>query len=249
VRIAGNAAGDAMVLWAERYNDQSDIFACRYSADEGWEEPILIGNALEHLGSDIVVDAFGNAFAVWMTTSTSAHCPSGKCGIWTNHYRVGEGWQTAQRIHDGWTFDDNKDLSVAIDSEGNVIAVWKQVDTLLGGEIILGSRYVLGAYWTQLEEVASFTHATAPHVAVDLNGEAAVVFRVSSETTNDVRTSRFINEIGWETEIIHSESYTGFNPLPMAKHTIDPLGRVTVIWPNHNLEPTEHWTISALRFE
>ncbi|MBN1653898.1 MAG: hypothetical protein JXA30_08995 [Deltaproteobacteria bacterium] len=247
LQIAGNTSGHAMAVWGNYGFHWSDIYACRYTPETGWQEPMLIGNGLDRTGLAVAMDDAGNSVVVWMTTNTESFCPSGACGIWTNRYRIGTGWGVSQRIYDGWSFDDSEDLTFAMDFEGNAFAAWKQIYELDGSFIIRGSRYLAGQHWTEVEDIITGSVSnSAPRIAVDTNGYATLVFQAYPPSLAEIRVSRFTNEIGWQNETARAIPSSGWETMP--KLVADSQGIISVIWPEYHTDSGNYWTISALRF-
>ena len=77
----------------------------------------------------VAIDTNGNALAVWRQSDGTRY------NIWANRYTAGTGWGTAALIETdnaGNAFDPQ----VAIDTNGNALAVWQQYD---------GTRYNIWA--------------------------------------------------------------------------------------------------------
>ena len=87
----------------------------------GWSGAAVIENANEDASApQIAVNGEGNAFAVWRQHDDTRN------NIYANRYVAGSGWETAVAIENG---DGDADApQVAIDSNGNAIAVWHQDD-------------------------------------------------------------------------------------------------------------------------
>jgi hypothetical protein len=108
-----------------------DLWSSRYVKDVGWLLPQLIET--DDRGNvqfpQIVVDANGNALAVWSQSDGTRY------SIWSNRYVAGTGWGTAELIE---TDDSGNAYSpqLGIDESGNAVAVWYQHD---------GTRYNIWA--------------------------------------------------------------------------------------------------------
>ena len=97
------------------------------STAKAWHTPVLLetDNAGDANRPRIVMDASGNALAVWCQSDGTRY------NIWANRYTAGSGWGTAGLIE-----TDNAGNAVlnavladiAVDANGNPLAVWQQWD-------------------------------------------------------------------------------------------------------------------------
>jgi hypothetical protein len=74
---------------------------------------------VQHL--QVAVDPSGNAVAVWKQSDGALD------NIWANRYTVGFGWGMAELIETE-DLGDAERPQIALDPEGNAIAVWYQDD-------------------------------------------------------------------------------------------------------------------------
>ncbi|HLD36304.1 MAG TPA: hypothetical protein VJC37_06250, partial [Planctomycetota bacterium] len=82
-QIAMNASGNAMALWYQ-YDGSTwlKVWANRYVAGTGWAGPASVGANTNLINSQrIVLDASGNAIAVWSQQLTGE-----KYNLWANRF-------------------------------------------------------------------------------------------------------------------------------------------------------------------
>ena len=124
-QVAVDANGNALALWqqgddgtAPRY----DIWANRYTWDDGWGVPELIetDDLLTASGARLAIDPMGNGLAVWLQYDRDSY-PDGSA-IWANRYRVSGGWGAAERIENP---HHSSDPALAMDANGNALVVWE----------------------------------------------------------------------------------------------------------------------------
>ncbi len=156
-RIAANAAGQVIAVWAQD-NDLgvSGIRANRYVPDSGWSGP-------ESLESDAVSNAYeaqvdindaGVAFVVWEQEDAAFGFAT---QIWANRFVPdGSGWVGAERIERDPYFEieDARIPQIAVDGAGNAIVVFEQDAQFrdpIGVLRIWRSHYVPGAGWAPVE--------------------------------------------------------------------------------------------------
>jgi hypothetical protein len=114
--IAMNAAGDAVVVWAEDDGfDGASVWARSYAAGVGGA-PLRIDDQVTVLARapQVGLDAAGNAVAIW---SQGGH-------LWSNQATAATGWGGAADIDLGTSGASQPQL--AVDATGNAIAVWQR---------------------------------------------------------------------------------------------------------------------------
>ena len=116
-------------MWSQFDGTRENIWANRYTASSdswGTAELIETDDAGSAYDPQIAIDANGNAIAVWYQHDGSHD------KTWANRYTLGSGWGTTQLIGsspaDQSIFVDGTHPAIAIDNNGNAIAVWAQLD-------------------------------------------------------------------------------------------------------------------------
>jgi len=132
----------------------------------------------------VAADANGNATVVW------AQFDGTRNNIWSNRYTASVGWGAAELME----LDDAGDAldpQVAVDANGNAMAVWHQSDGTRNN--IWSNRYTAGAGWgaAELIETDNADHAVDPQVAVDPSGRATAVWQQSDGIRNNIQSNRF----------------------------------------------------------
>ncbi len=139
-RIAFDANGNAIAIWEQDDGPDTDpniitnIWSNRYTAGTGWGTAELVetddaGNAWS---PEIAIDANGNVLAVWQQTQGQPRQGSEFFDVIANRYTLGTGWGTPQIIGAQTGTIDTEDLApqIAVDPQGNAIAIWGQADTM-----------------------------------------------------------------------------------------------------------------------
>ncbi len=187
-QIAIDANGNALAVWYQFGGARADIWANRYTASTGWGTAALIetNNAGNALWPQIAIDTNGNALAVWQQSDgNSAHFD-----IWSNRYTAGTGWGTAVLIE-----TDNADGAgwpqIAIDANGNALAVWGQWDGMR--ENIWSNRYTAGTGWgtAALIETDNAGGASSAQIAINANGNALAVWEQFDGTRFNIWANSF----------------------------------------------------------
>jgi hypothetical protein len=183
-RVGVDDRGSAIAVWSQRDSGTSGIWASRYTPGGGWgPTSVRLDRAEEGNASapDLAVLPDGRAVAVW---SQSSESPS---DIWANRFD-GANWQGAQPIeNDPQVFAEAP--RVAVDAKGSAVAVWRQSD--FGPFRIWASRSSSNGDWAEPEPIdAGEGGAGKPRIAVDPDGEAVAVWKMSIGTNRGVWVNR-----------------------------------------------------------
>jgi len=169
----------------------------------------------------IATDSQGNAIAVWNQIGPTSALSS----IWASRYEMGRGWSTPALIES----DDTGAAShpdVAIDANGNALAVWDQSDGTCSN--IMANRYSVGSGWgTPVLIETSTCDALEPRIAVTPAGDAIAVWYQFSGTSAAIWSNRYVAGTVWGTaERIESEA--GVARVPQV--AFDAAGNAIAIW-------------------
>lgn len=190
--------------------------------DGAWQgaQAIEAGNG-DAFDPQIAFDRSGNAIAVW-------HQSNGRrFAIMSNRYTAGTGWGTPALIdanNDGPAFFPQ----VAIDANGNALAVWRQFDGQRNS--IWANRYTAGSGWgtpTRFDTQSS-GNAEVVQIAMDANGNGLAVWVQSDGMRTHAWASRFAVGSGWSTAARIETSDTGNANEPQL--AIDANGNALAVW-------------------
>lgn len=136
----------------------------------------------------IACSADGTAVAVWVRAAGSI------ASVWTSRYVPGTGWGTASPIENVDNYA--RSASVAMDGNGNAIAVWQQNDNSSGTSppySIWAARFTPAGDWGPPVRIENNGNDAAdPSVAMDSAGNAVVVWLQSNGSINQIWSSRYI---------------------------------------------------------
>ena len=180
--VAIDASGNAVVVWAQ----DADIWSNRYTAGSAaWGTAEVIRTDLGVARNpQVASDPSGNALAVWVQNNAD-----GKSLIWSNRYTTGSGWGEAVRVETDETHSAD-DPQIAIDANGNAVAVWDQQDGMRFD--IWANRYTANGWGTAaLLENDDRTSASNPSLAICPNGEAMAVWQQSDSQEQSIFSARF----------------------------------------------------------
>jgi hypothetical protein len=237
-QVAVDASGNAIAVWNQFDGTRHNIWANRFGAGTGWGTATLIetDNVSEASYPQVAVDAAGNAIAVWKQFDGTRY------NIWANRFSAGTGWGTALLIETdnagGASFPQ-----VAVDAEGNAIAVWYQFGTLVN---IWANRFDAGTGWgtALLIETDDEEHAYRPQVAVDAAGNAIAVWHQYDRTRNNIWANWFGVGTGWGTALLIETDDAGDASFPQV--AVDAAGNAIAVWYQYDGTLSNIW---ANRFE
>lgn len=154
------------------------------------------------------------------------------------------GWGTPEQL-DTTTPGFTSRPKVAMDAQGNAIAVWEH--NFAGGvRNAWANRFVPGVGWGTAELIESDDSGSVsrPHIGMDDAGNAIAVWRQTNATATVMWANHFVPGTGWGSpEPIGPD--TSFSPTP-GPVAMDPGGNATAVWRQFNGTTT---SIYANRFD
>jgi hypothetical protein len=126
-RIVMDENGNAIVVWKQPDGSRVNIWANTYRYGVGWGSAEKIDSNISGKAvccPQIAMDSNGNAVVIWEQSD------DGRVNIWANTYKSGSGWGLVELVE----FNNSGDAhhpDVALDDNGNAIAVWEQSDGTL----------------------------------------------------------------------------------------------------------------------
>ena len=178
-QIAIDNNGNALVVWSQYDGSLNSIFANRFDAStNSWGKEVMIetDNINANYNPQIAIDSNGNAMAVWDHNGGGA----GTSSIFANRFDAStNSWDTEILIET----DNNGDAvnpQLAIDNNGNALAVWSQYDDKTRVDKITSNRFNASTNsWgtAMLVETGSNGDSFNPQIAIDSKGNALAVWR------------------------------------------------------------------------
>jgi hypothetical protein len=227
VQIAMDASGNALVIWRQTDSQTLDqnLWFNRYTTRSGWGTPDL----LERVPGDarspqIASTASGTAMAIWRQENEAGT----RTSIMASRYQPSSGWATPELVEK----DDSGDAfdpQVALDANGNAMAVWGQFDGLRHN--IWANRFAATGQWGTPERLEKDTNrAFDPHIAMDAQGNAIAVWeqelKPDSEGTFNIWANRFDGTRWGSAEKIQTGSDKSAEP----KVALDASGNALAVW-------------------
>lgn len=168
----------------------------------------------------LAVSSSGSAVAVWVQYDGAVEA---------NNFAPGVGWGAPVRI-EGTVETYASEPDVAIDPDGNAMAVWYAGGT---PATIMASRFSPTSGWTPAAPIdpnaGPDDSAYYPRVAMDASGNAMAVWQQSWAGMTAIAASRYVPGEGWDApQRIDAES-TGY-PYEPRGVAMDPSGSAIAIW-------------------
>lgn len=211
--ISRNAAGDAespkvgvdsnstaVAVWLESDGTRDNVVASRFTRPTLWDEPEPIESFDQPASElDFSMSLDGQAFAVWREQQTQ-----GRDRIWAARYTPDGGWSTPESIEAGPMLagDIATNPTVAVDPNGNAVAIWYQTDVAAGGFSVWSNRYRADSgAWGAAENIEP-NNAPAfrlPSIAVgmDAEGNATAIWTRGGLDQEEVWANHFDVGEGW----------------------------------------------------
>jgi hypothetical protein len=183
-QVALDSSGNAIAVWQQNDGAINNIYANRFNGTD-WGTAELIETNTGYAGTpQIAVDSNGHAIAVW----SQRNDPNNNVSIYANRFN-GTDWGTAELIETG-DAGNTGTPQVAVDSNGNAIAVWEQYD---GANNNIYANRFNGTGWgtAELIETGDSGNAFDPQVALDSSGNAIAVWQQNDGANNNIYANRF----------------------------------------------------------
>lgn len=220
-RVAANAAGHAVAAWVQSDGTNYLMTVNRYLPGAGWQgaETVQTDLARNSDRARVVIDDDGNITAVWVQEN------AGRYSLWSRRYETGSGWGNAELLET----DDTGDADypeIAIDGDGNVIAVWHQYDSVRHN--VWTNRFDAGAWGTATLLESDNNNAVYPHVAMAESGDAMAIW-VQSDGARSNAAGRYY-DAGTDTWQAVASLENGSGDVQSPRVAIDTDGNALAVW-------------------
>lgn len=225
--VAMDGTGSGIAVWLqEDFSNRSTLWANRYRTDiPGFEGSVPLDGGGEVTGAHAATSAGNHLVVVWTEsdgTSASVYA--------TRYDAADESWTSPEPLESEDT--DAAHPRVAIDDEGNAVAVWLQANSGGSGARVWASRFdAASGTWTAGAPVdatdAVDAEAAAPQVAMDASGDAVAVWVRLEGSDYRVRSSRLSGGVWQAAQGLESDlAGTALEP----RVAMDGAGNATVVW-------------------
>jgi len=228
-QVAMDTNGNAIAVWERFDGDRSSIFSKRQTPTGEWVElqDVETDDSGNAFFPQVAADAEGNAIAVWQQQTDGT-----RFDVWSNRYLAStRKWGDAERIEHEDAGDAEKP-QVAMDGNGNAIAVWVQSGRGRAG--IWSNRYVANTGWGNAAPIgpSNLVSARAPQVAADPDGNAVAVWVQFDGVQDSVWSNRYAANGGWgRSQPVETDDELGVQGPQVA---VDSEGNAVAVWSQKN---------------
>jgi hypothetical protein len=239
-QVALDESGRGSVIWIQCDSTLDPVRQClfrvwstRFDPETGWE---AAGSIQPDVSDEyayaprIVVDRSGNATALWTLWKGATNGFS----IWANHYRMGQGWGSAEPVVLDLQNVDWTAWRAGVDGNGRTLLVWMgwnpseavfEIDTV---------RYEPGAGWSTPVAIQDLGIFPLRGLAVAVNGpgEAVALWSQQRDESTDLWASRYDIETGWQSPVVLD---TGPEDVLAPQIAIDDTGSAVAVWYQNGL--------------
>ncbi|HEY3421443.1 MAG TPA: hypothetical protein VGK23_12905 [Methanomassiliicoccales archaeon] len=225
-QVAMDREGNAVVVW-QQFDDSSHLnLYARYFSSGTWGEVTLLeygtGNAWS---PQVAMDDNGNAMVVWSQYDCSSHL-----SIYARYFSSGA-WGAVALLEYGtgnaWS------PQVAMDGNGNAMAVWSQLDSL--SHMSVYAMYFSSETWGEVMPLKTGAgDASCAQVAMDGNGNAMVVWSQTwwptdgGQELSGIYSDRFSSGTWGTPQLLENNSANNYFYDP--RIAMDGNGDATVVW-------------------
>ena len=221
-----DAQGNAMVLWSQSGTSGGDIISKSFTITGGWQSGVSVLATGSSAYPEVAFDHQGNAMAVWYQNDGTG------LNVYSKRYIAGSGWEANAVLLEN--APDTAQLpQIAMDSNGNGLAVWLQSDGAY--QSLFGKRYVAGAGWEQdarLLETLESNISGIPQLSMNANGDAIVAWQQIDGTNYGVFTKSYTFSNGWQSDVTVLDTTT--NNAHTAAIAITANGDALAMWLQHD---------------
>lgn len=190
------------------------------NADSAWlPAQVLSADGEDAAWPQMAIDPQGNATAVWQRSNGS------EVVIQAAERPAGGSWSEPEDLSDPG--ESAGEADVAVDAEGNAIAVWHRLDGNNHTIIELSERPFGGDWSEPIELSAHDVYSYEPHVAVNARGDATVIWHAFGTGETLVQSAERPAGGSWsEPEDLSPSGKEGTE----AKVGVDAAGTATAVW-------------------
>lgn len=222
--------GDAVAVWGRKgASNVTSIWAARRPAGGTWDEPVEVADGRGDCGHDVVLDADGNATAIWCDMGDLEE--SGYV-VQAASLPLDGAWGDPVRLSDEPSVYE-PDFALVVDGDGDATAIWTQHDDGADGAVVQSKRRPAGGTWSATATVLSDAEADAadPQLVVDPLGAVTAAWALAEGAEHAVQTARRPAGDDWE-EPVDLARYAAADDdfYPDLGLAADPQGTVTAAW-------------------
>ncbi|MFV2057871.1 MAG: Ig-like domain-containing protein [Thiohalomonadales bacterium] len=245
VQVAMSPSGDGLAVWEQKNATTTNIWANRYDAKSNTWLTAKLLDAFDMLAysPQIAMDAAGNGMVVWRQFGTFGTPIS----AYANRYDAKSGsWGTAELLEtDNIQFHGVLAPQIAMDPNGNALAIWSQAPGASGPYNLWSNRFdIASKTWgaAQLIETNNILGNTDdPQIAMDSMGNGMAVWTQNDGTRYQLWYNRFDASAGsWGTAAILNTDSIGVPT--RSEIALDAAGNAILVWDQYGDTLSNVWT-------
>lgn len=159
-----------------------------------WSDPVFV-SAAGAASARVVIDAAGNATAVWLQLESSGVF---RRSVWTSRRGPASAWSAPARLED--SENDISEAEIAIDpASGRAMAIWWELAGTVY-EVWARPANASGMWGTAARIDSQGRNTAGVRIGVDANGNATAIWNQTDATNrNSVWSNRYGSASGWGT--------------------------------------------------
>jgi hypothetical protein len=214
-RVVDDSHGDATAVWASAGGGSTIVQAATRPAAGDWQPPVNLSPIGEQASDpQVAVDPQGDTVVVWLRTDVTT--PIVQAAV----RPAGGTWQPPIQL--SATADSASAPQLALDSQGNAVAIW----LLSGGThtvVQVAERPVVSGVWQTAATVSNTgTNAGSPDLALDPQGNATAIW----SDVDGVEAAERPAGGAWGNPAVVPGSVGGAGP----RTAVDAQGDVAAVW-------------------
>lgn len=186
-KVAMDSSGNAIAVW-----NQNGVWSNRYVPNVGWGAATNLDSSSTDnaFSPSIAMDSEGNATVAWQQTDDITNIPF---YILARRYVVDEGWDIETMPQTDSTGSAQSPV-LATDINGNVIAIWQQLDEEKA--TVWANRFTLENGWgiASLLETIDAGEAAYYGIGMDANGRTIAIWQQSDGSRNNIMVNHFSDQ-------------------------------------------------------
>ncbi len=230
--VAMDSSGNITVLWSQGIGLSNSLFTKRYDATGGWDAMVTPITSANVMDPKVLMDNSGNTTVIWRENLGTRFI--------VTSIRYTSGVWDGSSVEIEFNTTDSEDVQMAMDNNGNVIAVWIQSDG--SKKNVWANRYVADGSWGTEELIGTtdLGDANSPEIAFDASGNAIVVWHQNNGLASDIWFNRYVSGLGWTVaEKIETDDA---NSAMFPEIAMDDSGNAIAVW--YQTDGTQNNTVT-----
>jgi hypothetical protein len=243
--VAFGPHGEATASWNLYIGGDSTAQVSSKPPGGEWQAPVDLSEAGRSAGTPkVAFDAHGDAVAVWALLFDCPGCSFNGEVIQAAYRPAGGGWQAPVDISEGGKKAEG--ARVAVDAQGDAVAVWERVGESGCCVIQSASRPAGGEWQAPVQLSEGEPNAGVPSLAVDPGGDAIALWTARDES-EEIRVQASARPAGGEWQAPVNVSEAGRSSLEQGV-AVDAHGDAVAVWRTRSA-PSSYLVVQAAAYD